>query len=209
MEAAGMSSRIDEPAGEPRTVDEARDAVERSRQRISSTLDALEDRIVEKKHELQDRVDVLKPVREQIVSRPFTAVAIGLGVGALLGSIGGGSDDDEDEHEHRRSGRVRGALSDADRRELREWRRARRDRLRSRTRDGRDREDDDHGDSRFAGLRFDALRHQLMGAVTSALTAAVTKKVRQYAMDTIGGNGDTGRSRSGHRDMRGERSERY
>jgi hypothetical protein len=207
MEAAGMSSRIDEPAGEPRTVDEARDAVERSRQRISSTLDALEDRIVEKKHELQDRVDVLKPVREQIVSRPFTALAIGLGVGALLGSIGGG-DDSESEHEHRRSGRVKGGLSDEDRRELREWRRARRDRLRSRARHDRDHDDDHREESRFAGLRLDALRHQLMGAVTSAVTAVVTKKVRQYAMDTIGGNGDAGRSRSEHRDARGDRADR-
>jgi hypothetical protein len=183
-----MSSRIDGPAGEPRTVDEARDAVERSRQRISSTLDALEDRIVEKKHELQERVDVLRPVRDQIVERPFTALAVGLGVGALLGSIGGGGDDDG--HEHHRSGRMRGGLSDDDRRELREWRRARRERLSARGSrpDGHERDQDD-GDSGSAGLRFDALRHQLMGAVTSAVTAAVTRKVRQYAMNSLSGNG--------------------
>ena len=49
-QGGGMSSRIEDVAVDPQTVDEAKDAVERSRQRISTTLDALEDRIVEKKH---------------------------------------------------------------------------------------------------------------------------------------------------------------
>lgn len=207
-----MDIRIDETAGEPRTVNEARDAVERSRQRISSTLDQLEDRIVEKKHELQDRVDVFRPVREQIAQRPFTAVAVAVGVGALLGSLGGSDDDDEatdrhdrggrQEHQHARSGRIRGsALSDSDRRELREWRRARRERLTTR-RHARESSDDSSG-----GLRFDALKHQLMGAVTSALTAAVTKRVRSMAMDNIGnllgGDSDEKRSvRGDHDDAR-------
>jgi ElaB/YqjD/DUF883 family membrane-anchored ribosome-binding protein len=201
-----MSSRIDEPAGEPRTVDEARDAVERSRQRISSTLDALEERIVEKKHELQEKVDVLRPVRDQIVNRPFTAIAVGVGIGALLGSIGGGRDDEE--HEHRRSGRIRGVLEDRDRKELRKWRRARRERLRARSRhDHDDHDDHDRDDDSGSGLRFDALRHQLMGAVTSAVTAAVTRKVRQYAMNAIGGNG--GSAQRGDRNDRGDRLDRY
>lgn len=205
-----MSSRIEDTAGEPRTVGEARDAVERSRQRISSTLDALEGRIVEKKHELQEKVDVLRPVRDQIAERPFTAVAVGLGVGVLLGSLGGGSDD---EHEHRRSGRMRGALGDDDRRELREYRRARRERLRSRTRasarsSSRDRHEEQHDDDgMLSNLRFDALKHQLMGAVTSALTTAITKRVRQYAMETIGGE-QNGRDTHDRQD-RHKRHEQY
>jgi ElaB/YqjD/DUF883 family membrane-anchored ribosome-binding protein len=203
-----MSTKIDSPAGEPRTVDEARDAVERSRQRISTTLDQLEYRIVEKKHEIQDRVDVLRPVRDQIRERPFTALAVAAGVGALLGSLGGGDDDDFDgRHRHSRSGRVRGAeLSEDDRQELREWRRARRNRLRTRLKesrdDGRD-EHDDHEDS-----RFDALKHQLMGAVTSAITTAVTRRVRRLAMDNVssivdsvtGGGDDRPESRGEGRD---------
>jgi ElaB/YqjD/DUF883 family membrane-anchored ribosome-binding protein len=188
MEAAGMSSRIDESAGEPRTVDEARDAVERSRQQISSTLDRLEDRIVEKKHELQDRVDFLRPARDFIVDRPFTAIAVGIGVGALLGSLGGGHDD---EHEHRRSGRVRGELTDRDRHELRAWRTARKDRLRAKLRSDHERDSGEDG-SRFAGLR-----HQLMGAVTTALTTAITSRVRRFAMDSFSGEngGDARRVR--------------
>jgi ElaB/YqjD/DUF883 family membrane-anchored ribosome-binding protein len=187
-----MSTRTESTADEPRTVGEARDAVERSRQRISSTLDQLEDRIVEKKHEIRERVDVLRPVREQIAERPFTALAVAAGVGALLGSIGGGADDD-DGHSHSRSGRVRGhSLSDDDRRELREWRRARKQRLRARLHDDAD---DDRGSS-----RFDALKHQLMGAVTSAITTAVTKRVRQLAMDNIGGHDGNGAAVRGARE---------
>jgi ElaB/YqjD/DUF883 family membrane-anchored ribosome-binding protein len=190
-----METKIQETAGDPQTVDEARHAVEKSRQRISSTLDALEDRIVEKKHEIRERVDVLRPVRDQIAVRPFTAVAVAAGVGALLGSLGGS---DDDEHRHSRSGRVRGrALSDDDRSELREWRKARRERLRARISTDHD-EDDDGRDT----SRFDALKHQLMGAVTTAVTTAVTKRVRRMAMDNINGliGGDDGaRQREGHR----------
>jgi ElaB/YqjD/DUF883 family membrane-anchored ribosome-binding protein len=185
-----MDMKIEEGTESPQTVGEAREAVERSRQRISSTLDALEERIVEKKHEIKDRVDVMRPVRERISERPFTAVAIGLGVGAFLGALGGG-DDDGDVH-RRRSGRVSGRLlEDDDREELKEWRRARRRRLRAamrrseaergEVRSGRGRDEDDSDDS-----RFDALKHQLMGAITSAVTTAITKRVRRMATENVG-----------------------
>jgi ElaB/YqjD/DUF883 family membrane-anchored ribosome-binding protein len=199
-----MSSRTQEPADSPRTVDEARDAVEQSRQRISSTLDQLEGRIVEKKHELQDRADVLRPVRERIAERPFTTIAVAVGVGALLGSLGGESDrddrndrDDRDDRPRRpsRPGNRGAALSDHDRAEMRRWRKARRERLHSISRQeppGRDDSDD--------GSRVGALKHQLMGAVTSAITAAVTARVREFARDSISqvagqGRGDSHRGR--------------
>jgi hypothetical protein len=199
-----MDTRTDDHAAEPRTVGEARDAVERSRERISSTLDRLEDRIVEKKHELQERVDVLRPVRERVVQRPLTAVMVGLGVGAFLGSLGGG-DDEEHEHRHARSGRLRGsALSDDERHELREWRKARRERLRSSAR--RQRDDAEHEDG---GARFDGLKHQLMGAVTSAITTAVTRRVRRMAMDNISGMMGGGQTEDGRpsRERSGTRGE--
>jgi ElaB/YqjD/DUF883 family membrane-anchored ribosome-binding protein len=179
-----MNTRIEESTETPQTVDQARDAVERSRQRISSTLDALEERIVEKKHEIQDRVDVMRPVREQIAERPFTALAVGVGVGALLGSLGGR---DDSEHSHRRSGRISGrTLSDEDREELQQWRQARKRRLRAamqrqELRDGRSRSSSDDDDS-----RFDALKHQLMGALTSAVTTALTKRIRRMASHNVG-----------------------
>jgi len=161
-----MSSRIEDVAVDPQTVDEAKDAVERSRQRISTTLDALEDRIVEKKHAMQDRMDVLRPVRDQVTQRPFMAVAVALGVGALLGSLGGSADDVAEP----RAGRGRQQLSDRDRRE---WRRLRRDRLRARG--GAAGHDDD------SGARLDSLKRQLAGAVTTAIGAAVTARLKEFS----------------------------
>lgn len=178
-----MSSRIEDVAVEPQTVDEAKDAVERSRQRISTTLDALEDRIVEKKHAMQDRMDVLRPVREQVTQRPFTAVAVALSAGALLGSLGGGGDAEEDAAQSRSSRGGRG-LSERERRELREWRRMRRDRLRARA----DRDVDDEGDS-----RLESLKHQLAGAVTTAIGAAVTARLKEFSGGT--GTRSDGRGR--------------
>lgn len=171
-----MGSNLESTATAPRTVDEARHAVERSRQRISTTLDQLEERIVEKKHELQDRADVLRPVREQVQNRPFTAVAVGLGVGALLGSLGGS--DDEERDSSRRHGRHGSALSDSERRELREWRKSRRERLETRFESRNTSRQ--HSDSEGPG-RLDAMKHQLMGAITSAIGAAVTAKVKELS----------------------------
>jgi ElaB/YqjD/DUF883 family membrane-anchored ribosome-binding protein len=188
-----MSSKMQEPADSPRTVDEARDAVEQSRQRISSTLDQLEGRIVEKKHELQDRADVLRPVRDRIAERPFTAVVVGIGVGALLGSLGGGSDTDERPRRGARRSARGSALSNDDRADLRRWRKARRERLQSISRvDRGDDDSDDRGDDdRF---HLGALKHQLMGAVTSAITAAVTSRVREFARHNISQLTGDGRS---------------
>jgi ElaB/YqjD/DUF883 family membrane-anchored ribosome-binding protein len=171
-----MDERIEQSTVEPQTVGEARDAIERSRARISSTLDQIEDRIVEKKHELREKVDIVRPVRERIRLRPLAAVAVAVGIGAILGSLGGGSADDE-ELGIRRSGRSR-SLSDDERRELRAWRRERRQRLHARLRD----DDDDNAGHRSArDSRMDALRGQLMGAVSTAVTAAITSRVKEWA----------------------------
>jgi ElaB/YqjD/DUF883 family membrane-anchored ribosome-binding protein len=182
-----MTSRTRESADSPRTVDEARDAVERSRERISSTLDALEDRIVEKKHELKDRANVLRPVRERIVERPFTAVAVAAGVGALLGSLGGGDDDGDTvpgrSGRSRRSGLSGPPVSADDRSEMRRWRRTRRERLGSLSHES---DDSGRGD---ADSPFTGLKRQLMGAIGSALTAAVPSRVREYAASGLGRDG--------------------
>lgn len=221
-----MSIRIEEEGTDsPQTVDEARDAVARSRERISSTLDALEDRIVEKKHEIQDRVDVLRPVREQIAERPLTAVMAGLAVGALLGALGGG---DDDEYTRRRSGRISGhELDDDERDELKQWRRQRRKRLRAklsrsavdsdwpelsrgrgRSRSsgrGKARDYDRDGRDDRSDSRFDALKHQLLGAVTSAITTAVTTRLRRMVMENVNSAVDSAMGSS--RDHRGSRDD--
>jgi ElaB/YqjD/DUF883 family membrane-anchored ribosome-binding protein len=185
-EAARMSSRME--GSQPQTVDEARDAVVRSRQRISSTLDQLEDRIVEKKHELQEKADVLGPVRERVVARPFTAVAVAVGVGALLGSLGGGHDDSGRSSSSRSRRAHRDSVpGDDERAELRKWRRARQQRLRARSHSAR--EDAGHDGHEDGSSRLDGLRHQLMGAVTTAIGAAITAKVRDMTSGSADGNG--------------------
>ena len=55
---------------EPQDVGDARRAVEESRERLAGTLDELETKLVEKKHEIADRVNVLRPVQKQVRSRP-------------------------------------------------------------------------------------------------------------------------------------------
>jgi ElaB/YqjD/DUF883 family membrane-anchored ribosome-binding protein len=181
-----MTSSMEEGGVEPQTVDQARDAVERSRERISRTLDRLEDRIVEKKHELQDKADVLRPVKSQVRHRPLTMVAVAVGVGALLGSLGGGHED-ADRGRHGRAP----ALSDNERRELRDWRRHRRERLRALAGDDHERESRPRP-RRHSTSRRDSLKGQLMGAATTAITAAITSRVRDYVR---GGSGDASRDR--------------
>ncbi len=83
-----------ELAVEPRSVDDAREAIEQTRERISATLDEIETRIDATKQELRRRADVLRPVRERIGASPWTALAIGAGAGLALGLLTGGSDDD-------------------------------------------------------------------------------------------------------------------
>ena len=69
---------------EPRTVEEARRAVEQSRERMSHTLNALESQLTTKKEELEAKVDVLRPVKKRVRKRPLIALAVAFGVGVLL-----------------------------------------------------------------------------------------------------------------------------
>lgn len=113
---------------QPTSVAEARRAIEDTRGRISETLDAIEDRIQEKRHDLRNRLDVLQPVRHRIRSSVWPSLGIAFGGGLLFGLMRGG-EEEEDRVRHRA-----GTLSAAERRELRRWRAERRDRLAERTR---------------------------------------------------------------------------
>jgi len=128
---------------QPTTVAEARRAIEAARGRISETLDAIEDRIQEKRHDLRSRLDVLRPVRGQIRSHVWRSLGIAFGGGLLLGLLGGGG---------KKGMRQRaGTLSPAERRALRRWRTERHERLARRTRMARGR--DSGRGSMFAQLR--------------------------------------------------------
>ena len=84
---------------EPRTVEEARRAVEQSRERMSDTLDAIEGRLVAKKQELTDRMDVMRPVKQRVRARPWPAIAIAFGIGVLLWKLRGSHGEAEEKEE--------------------------------------------------------------------------------------------------------------
>lgn len=71
-----------------------RSEIEQTRDRMSSTIDEIESVLARKKEAIQDRLDVLSPIRE----RPLPATGIAFGVGLALGLLTGGGDDDADDH---------------------------------------------------------------------------------------------------------------
>ncbi len=67
-----------------RTVEEARRVVQAARERMSDTLDEIEYRLLSKKQQLEDRMDVLRPIKKHVRARPWPALAVAFGVGVLL-----------------------------------------------------------------------------------------------------------------------------
>lgn len=82
------TKHLESDAGvEPRNVDEAKRVVEETRERISSTLDTLEDRIIETRDLVRDKANVLEPLRERARARPWMAVAVAAAAGLFLGTL--------------------------------------------------------------------------------------------------------------------------
>jgi ElaB/YqjD/DUF883 family membrane-anchored ribosome-binding protein len=75
--------------------DLARAQIEATRARMSETIDEIEGVLVRKKEEIQNRLDVLAPVREN----PWPSMGIALGAGLVLGLLTGGGDDEDEEME--------------------------------------------------------------------------------------------------------------
>lgn len=90
--------------------DTARAQIERTRMRMSETIDEIEDVLIRKKEQIQDRLDVFAPVRE----RPMASLGIALGAGVLLGLLTGGDDEDDLDERTLLSSRARGFRHDAD-----------------------------------------------------------------------------------------------
>lgn len=87
---------VTEPPAVERTTDDpdvARAEIEMTRTRMSETIDDIEDALLRKKARIQDRLDVLAPVREN----PLPSAAAALGAGLLLGLLTGGDDDESDD----------------------------------------------------------------------------------------------------------------
>ncbi len=69
---------------ESQSVRDARRAIEESRARMADTLNAIEHRIVSKKDEIEQKMDVMRPVKRQVRARPWPALAVAFGVGVML-----------------------------------------------------------------------------------------------------------------------------
>jgi ElaB/YqjD/DUF883 family membrane-anchored ribosome-binding protein len=197
---------------EPADVGEAREAIERSRERISETLGAIEDRLVETKETLRDRVDVLRPVKDQVRTRPWMSVALAAGVGAALGGVLGGSDDDgspvrrgrdhDDDYGHRHNGMRASATreyrdldAEEERRQRREYRARRRARLRaerfsedtttreSRLREAASQASRSHGSPR----KRSSSGSSPMRGIRKELVRAITRAIKSNLADRVRG----------------------
>lgn len=142
-------------AGEPATIEQARAHIEASRARISETLDEIEERLSEKRVELREKLDVKKRLLDHVDEKPLSSVAIAAGVGFLFGMIG-----------RRRS---RDRVSESERDELREL-------LRESRESGEELPSVSIG--RAHPTFWQETRAQLVGALTAALVAAVTERLR-------------------------------
>jgi ElaB/YqjD/DUF883 family membrane-anchored ribosome-binding protein len=76
---------------EPENPEAARAQIEETRERMSHTIDEIEGALLAKKARIQDKLDVLSPIREN----PLLAVGAVFGAGLLLGFVTGGGDDEE------------------------------------------------------------------------------------------------------------------
>ncbi len=144
---------------EPVSIAQARAEVERSRARMSETLDEIEDRLVEKRIELREKLNVKKRMREHVDRKPLNAVAIAAGVGFIVGLVG------------RRRSRERVDADD-------------RDELRALLLEAREHDEDSElrpiSIGRSHPSFWQEARAQLVGALTAALVTAVTERFRPH-----------------------------
>lgn len=90
---ATLPGSVDTAPADPHA---ARAQIEATRARMSETIDDIEEVLLRKKEQIQDRLDFLSPVRE----RPVQVLGAVFGAGLLLGLLTGG-DDEENEVEIR------------------------------------------------------------------------------------------------------------
>src|SRR5688500_6146120 len=94
-------------AGVPGTVaasddpDVVRDEIERTRARMSQTIDSIESALLRKKEQIEDKLDVTAPVRERVNDQPWLYAGGVFAGGLLLGYLTGGKDNDKREAEER------------------------------------------------------------------------------------------------------------
>jgi ElaB/YqjD/DUF883 family membrane-anchored ribosome-binding protein len=94
--AAG-TSRWHGATTEPHSIEEARDALAATRQRISQDLDSIEARLRGTAEGLRERLDPLEPARTRIRADVWASLGIAFAAGVALGLLTG-----RDHHGHRR-----------------------------------------------------------------------------------------------------------
>jgi len=99
---------------DPETPEAARAEIERTRERISGTLDEIEIALIRKKETLREQVDILARIR----AHPLEVAGFVLGLGVLLGFLTGGGGRDKDGGRARSEAEVRAALWEARARRL-------------------------------------------------------------------------------------------
>jgi hypothetical protein len=157
--------------GGPRTLQEARRAVEQSRERIAATLDELEGRIVETKASIQRKADVVRPARNAIRARPLIALGVAVALGVFLGTRGGDDEDDaEDDYGFEKS----------ERKALEEWRKRRRRLLLEEAEEAGEAFEDveDAEEKRSGGGGFlRMIGHEVAGVAIGIIAAEVAERV--------------------------------
>ncbi len=82
---------------DPHSIEEARDAIAATRQRIARDLDVIEDRLRGTADELRERLDLLEPARTRIRADVWTSLGVAFGAGVLVALLTG-----HDHHGRRR-----------------------------------------------------------------------------------------------------------
>ncbi len=91
-------TRPEPPTMPPEEIEDpevARAEIQATRARMSETINEIEGVLVRRKERIQDRLDILSPVREN----PLPSAGIALGAGLLLGLLTGGGEEEERDEE--------------------------------------------------------------------------------------------------------------
>jgi hypothetical protein len=88
--APGTIAQVDDP-------ELARLQIEQTRARMSETIGQIEESLLRKKEQVEEKLDVMAPVRRKARENPYPVIGGVFLAGLILGFLTGGDDDDDDE----------------------------------------------------------------------------------------------------------------
>jgi hypothetical protein len=88
--APGTIAQVDDP-------ELARLQIEQTRARMSDTIGQIEETLLRKKEQVEEKLDVMAPVRRKARENPYPVIGGVFLAGLILGFLTGGDDDDDDE----------------------------------------------------------------------------------------------------------------